>query len=142
MVEIQKAVYNEICATLGTKKPECGGVLGARFGEAISKFYFDHSGISSSEAYFPDYETINGILEIWAKDGVQMVGMIHSHEKGKFPSCGDLFYCEQIMRNNPSISEFLLPIVTLQPFEIHFYRVRFDQKFSVSPEDFHIVDTI
>ena len=139
MVQIQKAVYDEICATLGTRKPECGGVLGARIGEPISKFYFDHSGVSTPDAYTPDYETINEILEEWAADGVQMVGMIHSHENGNFPSCGDLFYSEQIMRSNPALSEFLIPIVMHHPFAIHVYRVSLEPKFSVSTDDLHIV---
>ncbi len=139
MVQIQKAVYDEICATLGTSKPECGGVLGARIGEPISKFYFDRSGTSTSDAYTPDYETINEILEEWAVDGLQMVGMIHSHDKGDFPSCGDLFYCEQILRSNPAVQEFLLPIVTLHPFSLHMYRVCFDQKINVVKDEIQIV---
>ena len=139
MLQIQKAVYDEICATLGTRKPECGGVLGARTGEPISKFYFDISGKTSVDAYTPDYEAINTILEEWSNNGVQMVGMIHSHDKGDFPSCGDLFYCEQILRSNPAVQEFLLPIVTLHPFSLHMYRVRFDQKINVIKDEIQII---
>ncbi|MBQ8496655.1 MAG: Mov34/MPN/PAD-1 family protein [Clostridia bacterium] len=140
MVEIQKAVYDDICQTLGEKEAECGGILGARMGEPISKFYFDHSGISTPDAYTPDYETINEILEEWAEDGMQMVGIIHSHgNEGNFPSCCDLYYCEQILRNNPSLKEFLLPIVTLAPFSIHVYRVSFFQKLRISKDNLLII---
>ncbi len=140
MIDIQKSTYDEICAALGAKKPECGGVLGARRGEPISKFYFDFSGITTEDSYTPDYEKINEILEEWAEDGVRMVGMIHSHgNEGKFPSCGDLFYCEQILRSNPSVSEFLLPIVTLEPFCISMYRVGLDQKLRVSQDTYQII---
>lgn len=140
MIEIQKAVFEKISSEIGKREPECGGVLGARPGEAISKFYFDHSGISTSDFYTPDYETINSVLEEWAKDGVQMVGMIHSHgNEGDFPSCGDLYYCEQILRSNPSLSEFFLPIVTLKPFAIHMYQVSFDEKLKVSKTNYQIL---
>lgn len=140
MVYVHQNVYDEIRSALGTKKPECGGVLGARPGGPISKFYFDFSGISTDDAYTPDYERINEILEQWAEEGVQMVGMIHSHEnEGNFPSCGDLFYCEKILRSNPSILDFLLPIVTVNPFEIHMYRVRLETKLRVLAEPYQIV---
>ncbi|MBQ2987587.1 MAG: Mov34/MPN/PAD-1 family protein [Clostridia bacterium] len=140
MVYIHQNVFDEIRSALGTRKPECGGVLGACSDGRISKFYFDTSGISSEDAYTPDYEKINGILEEWAEEGVRMVGMIHSHgNEGNFPSCGDLFYCEQILRSNPSISDFLLPIVTVNPFEIHMYRVRLETKLRVLSEPYQIV---
>lgn len=140
MVYIRQNVYDEIRSALGVRKPECGGVLGAHPGEPISKFYFDFSGNSTDDAYTPDYERINELLEKWAEEGVQMVGMIHSHaNEGDFPSCGDLFYCEQILRSNPSISDFLLPIVTVNPFEIHMYRVRLETKLRVLSEPYLIV---
>ena len=140
MVYIHQNVFNEIRSSLGERKPECGGVLGARPDEPISKFYFDAAGISTEDSYTPDYVKINEILETWAKDGIQMVGMIHSHgNEGKFPSCGDLYYCEQILRGNPSVSEFLLPIVTLDPFCISVYRIGFDQKLKVSQDSYQIV---
>ena len=140
MVYIHQNVYDEIRAALGTRKPECGGVLGACADGRISKFYFDASGRSAENAYTPDYEKINEILEEWAEDGIRMVGMIHSHEnEGNFPSCGDLFYCEQILRANPSISEFLLPIVTLAPFCISVYRVSLDQRLRVTKDTYQLV---
>lgn len=140
MVYIHKNVYDEIRNVLGMKKPECGGVLGARPNEPISKFYFDVSGISTEDSYTPDYEKINEILEAWAEEGIQMVGMIHSHgNEGNFPSCGDLYYCEQILRSNPVISEFLLPIVTVEPFEVFIYRICFDGKLHVSADSYQLV---
>ena len=140
MVDILKNTYDEICEALGKRKPECGGVLGARPGEPISKFYFDFSGISADDAYTPDYIRINDVLDEWAKDGVRMVGMIHSHgNAGNFPSCGDLYYCEQILKGNPSASEFLLPIVTLSPFCVSVYRIESNPKLRVSKDCFRIV---
>lgn len=138
MVQIHQSIYEEIRTVIGMKKPECGGVLGASPNEPISRFYFDHSGLSAPNAYTPDCETINSVLEAWAIEGIQMVGIIHSHEnEGNFPSCGDLYYCEQILRNNPSLKEFLLPIVTLTPFSIHIYRVT--QGLTVSKDELQIV---
>ena len=85
---------------------------------------------------------INEILENdWAERGVQMVGIIHSHgNAGDFPSCGDLYYCEQIMKS-ANISEFMLPIVTLNPFKLNWYRVFCNsEKFSVKKDEFIIVE--
>jgi proteasome lid subunit RPN8/RPN11 len=140
MISICRNTFDEIQNILGTRKPECGGVLGARPNEPISKFYFDVSGVSAEDFYTPNYEKINEVLEEWAKEGVQMVGMIHSHgNSGTFPSCGDLYYCEQIIRSNPSIEEFLLPIVTVKPFAVFMYRVRFDGNLHVSAESYQVV---
>ena len=139
MAVIQKAVYDAIRTALSEKEPECGGVLGAVPGEAISKFYFDVSGKSTQNAYTPDYETINAVLEEWAAEGVQMVGMIHSHADGSFPSCGDLFYCHQILLGNPAIKEFLLPIATLNPFTIHMFRVLLDENLHILKDDIEIL---
>ncbi len=129
MIYIRQDTYDEIMRALGTHEPECGGVLGARPGMEISAFYFDMMGRSNSEMYIPNVEQINSMLEEdWAPRGLQMVGMIHSHgNAGKFPSCGDLYYCEQIMKN-AEITTFYLPIVTKNPFEMNFFQVTYQNE--------------
>ena len=141
MVKIRREVYEAIKEAFLSRVPECGGVLGALPGEPISQFYFDMRGKGTPDSYTPDYEGINALLENeWAKDGVYMVGMIHSHgNAGDFPSCGDLYYCEQIMKS-AGIGIFLLPIVTLQPFEIHMYAVLYrEDRIYVKKEEINII---
>lgn len=119
---IYRKVYDELRESLGSRAPECGGVLGAVPGEAVSEFYFDELGKSTKNSYTPNVESINRVLtEDWAPRGVVMVGIAHSHSgEGNFPSCGDLYYCEQIMKA-AGITKFYLPVVTLTPFTLHAY---------------------
>ena len=142
MVKIHKNVYEQIFSEFTSHAPECGGVLGAMSDGDISEFYFDISGKSTEESYTPDYIKINEILENdWAKRGVQMIGIVHSHgNAGDFPSCGDIYYCEQIMKN-ANIREFILPIATVNPFTLHMYVVTYNGKeIFVKKDDFEIVD--
>ena len=124
-MKITKTVYEEIRATLGTLVPERGGVLGSRDGETVDAFFFDESGAGTPDAYTPDHERINGMLEReWEPAGIGMVGMIHSHRPTcTFPSCGDLFYAHAILHAAPALQTLRLPIVTAEPFRIHAYAV-------------------
>lgn len=119
---IYRKVYDELRESLGSRVPECGGVLGAIPGEAVSEFYFDALGTSTESSYTPDVDSINRVLtEDWAPRGIVMVGIVHTHAReGNFPSCGDLYYCEQIM-NAAGLTRFYLPVVTLSPFTLHAY---------------------
>ncbi len=142
MIYIRQGVYEAIEHAFTAHAPECGGVLGACDEREISEFYFDETGRSLPDVYVPDVERINDLLEsVWAPRGVQMVGMIHSHgNAGSFPSCGDLYYCEQIMKH-ADIRVFYLPIVTLAPFELTIYQVRLqDERLRVEQMAFELID--
>lgn len=141
MIYISSEVYNAIIEAFSIHTPECGGVLGARPESVISEFYFDYDGISTPESYTPNYIKINNLLESeWAEKQIQMVGIVHSHgNSGEFPSCGDLYYCEQIMRS-ANIDQFILPIITLNPFCFHPYIVELkDNQIKVSKERYEII---
>ena len=123
MFRINRRVYEEIKEAFETHIPECGGVLGASPSNPISNFYFDATGKSSSNSYTPDCTAINEVLDQWGEEDIRMVGIIHSHaDSGGFPSCGDLIYCERIMKAG-NYDRFYLPIVTLTPFVITPYVV-------------------
>ena len=71
--------------------------------------------MSTSDSYTPDYIAINAILEEWEKEGIIMVGIAHSHvEDDLMPSCGDLYYCEQILLANPILDRMILPIASVK----------------------------
>lgn len=141
MISITQETYDAIVRAFTSNEPECGGILGAVTGGPITRFYFDKNGTSTPWSYTPDCEAINTmLLKEWALAGVQMVGIIHSHSNaGNFPSCGDLHYALQILRA-ASLTELLLPIVTLAPFQIWPYSVRLtgDQP-TVTAETLHIL---
>ena len=141
MISITKEVYDAVIRAFTENEPECGGILGAAPGQAITHFYFDKTGTSTAWSYTPDCEAVNTmLLKEWAPAGVQMVGIIHSHSNaGDFPSCGDLHYAVQILRA-ASLTELLLPIVTLTPVHIWPYRVRLTgDKPAVTAEMLHIL---
>ena len=141
MVEITKDTFDEICANLFSTPAECGGVLGGRDGEAVSAFYFDRTGSSSPVEYTPDYVAINEVLDEWATEGIQMLGMIHSHKgNDSMPSCGDLYYCEQILLANEALERFLLPIALPDLKKIDLYACCLKEgHIKVSKEKFKII---
>lgn len=122
MIEINQQIYDEMRSALLSIMPECGGVLGAKQGQPVSKFYFDVSGVSTRNAYIPDHVAINSILEQWEQENIIMVGIAHSHAgENTTPSCGDLFYCERILQANPGLHQFLLPIMSCKSKELQLY---------------------
>jgi proteasome lid subunit RPN8/RPN11 len=122
---IKQEIYEAIIRAFADNEPECGGILGAVPGGPITHFYFDKTGTSTPKSYTPDCEAINTMLQNeWASIGVQMVGVVHTHSnEGNFPSCGDLHYAVQILHAT-SLTELLLPIVTMNPIHIWPYNVQ------------------
>lgn len=141
MIYIAVDVFNAMKEAFSTRLPECGGVLGADKAGIITEFYFDSHGICTPDSYTPDHVKINEMMERdWAPRGICMAGIVHSHgNAGAFPSCGDLFYCEQIMRA-AGLAEFLLPVVTVAPFCLHAYAVRVvEGRIKVCVEEYALV---
>lgn len=117
----------EIMSAIGDSKYECGGILGAYPNRPISEFYYDKSGENTALSYTPDFEAINNILKNeWNPRGIYMVGIVHSHvNQGGFPSCGDLFYGERILRSL-STEKFFLPVITISPLKFNGYSIQLD----------------
>jgi len=115
-----ETVIRQIRETIGKAAPECGGVLGSRDGEIISEYFFDATGRSSQNGYAPDTQAINHTLaNEWMPQGIVMVGIVHSHANCvDVPSCGDINYGIRILLSLDTVSEFYLPIVTIDE-DIH-----------------------
>ncbi len=141
MIYIQASVCQQLRETLGARLPECGGVLGAAEGAVISRYVFDATGVSSPVSYTPDHTRLNEVLDAWSNEGIDFVGIIHSHDSScPYPSCGDLAYACRMLLSNPSLDSLLMPIVTPDPFAIHMYRVRLgDRKPIVSREEWSVL---
>ena len=116
MLKISNNVYHEIIASLGTAPIESGGVLGAKSDGIVTKYYFDKSGMSSPQGYSPDVSAINSVLsKDWMPQGIYMTGIIHSHNSGnKYPSCMDIGYGARILGALDTVTEFYIPIFTLE----------------------------
>ena len=122
-----RSVYDSIVNTVGSKKPECGGVLGASTEGIISEYYFDTSGKSEDNAYLPDVNEINRVLESWHENDIHMVGIIHSHNANNpVPSCGDISYGIRILQALDYVSCFYLPILVRDEMgiKLHGYVIR------------------
>ena len=141
-----KAVYRQICETIGCCSSECGGILGAAEGDAITDYYFDSTGRSLPNGYAPDVETINRILaNDWMPRGVLMVGIVHNHTNNiPAPSCGDISYGILILQALDTIDHFHLPILThaSDGIRLDFYVIRSDpeRQFVCQRIDYAVVD--
>lgn len=113
-LKMTRAVYNQIIETIGSTTPECGGVLGADENGTLTAYYYDATGLGDSSSYSPDVAAINKILtHQWMPQGIYMVGIVHSHEKSRVPSCGDIAYAVRILAALDTVSYFYLPILII-----------------------------
>ena len=87
---ITAEVYDQIKKTIGTRKPEQGGILGSSDGIHIDHYYFDKTADRTSASYTMDAKALNEVIHEWNDNGIQLVGIIHSHPQGcTKPSYGE-----------------------------------------------------
>lgn len=143
-MKITWEVYDNIKATIGNCMVETGGVLGAGCDDIIRYFLFDKECNPCNNAYTPNVDYINEVLETqWMPANIKMVGIVHSHKDGfPWPSCGDLDYGVQILNALDTVTRFYLPIVQCEAeFSINWFVVEpaVDGEFSVIVPDVEIV---
>lgn len=113
-IYIARDVYENIMKTLGTLKPEKGGMLGWNIDDkSIDHFIFDECAYINSDTYSPDVEKMNNIINnTWADDGINFAGFIHSHpNNSKHLSQADINYGLKIIKEF-DVDYIILPIVT------------------------------
>lgn len=124
-------VYDEICKTIGCRRPEYGGLLGSSDGEHIDHFYFDATSERSSGVYMMDIPACNKVIHEWNDNDIELVGVIHSHPHGVTrPSHGDLLMTKNIIESINVHGRFFTPIVQVSPKlngEIKIYPYSFEQ---------------
>ena len=128
---ISKDVRRQIIRVLGHHKPERGGLLGGcRSSGAITHFWHDQTPrLANASTYEPDHVAANAVLRTWNAQGVDLVGMVHSHP-GTFsrPSSADCEYARRILEHIPAMHQFFMPIVLTRPdarqARLHPYVVR------------------
>lgn len=112
--DVLQAIYN----ALGTRRAECGGMLG---GDAtagvITRFWFDEKGARSGATYSPSVADANRVIdEDWAKEEVRFLGFAHSHPPFlRTLSGGDERYIRHILEARRSLPRLLVPIIMSEP---------------------------
>ena len=113
---ITAEVYDQIKRTIGTRKPEQGGILGSSDGIHIDHYYFDKTADRTSASYTMDAKALNEVIHEWNDNGIQLVGIIHSHPQGcTKPSYGDMETARHIIETIDVKGKFFTPIVQVSP---------------------------
>ncbi|MGB1295742.1 MAG: hypothetical protein ACPG6V_09695 [Flavobacteriales bacterium] len=110
---ITTSAYNEILATIGSKKAETGGMLfGSRDNFVVTRFVFDKDAKTTSATYSVNTAYINPMItKLWEEEGLESLGFIHSHPRGYDKlSPPDKAYLQSQFRLIP-VDYFLAPIV-------------------------------
>lgn len=118
---LPKSVYNQIADTIGTLPVETGGIFSVR-GTAITDFYFDAEGATTSHCYTPNSARITEQVNRWLReDGKTLGGFIHSHPPSlKTLSCMDIRAAMATMVLNHLPFLFM---ATVCQGELFFYKV-------------------
>ncbi len=124
-------VYDQIRRTIGTRKPEQGGILGSSDGVHIDNYYFDKTADRTAASYTMDAKALNEVIHEWNDNGIQLVGIIHSHPQGYTkPSLGDMETARHIIETIDVKGKFFTPIVQVSPKlngDIKIYSYTFEQ---------------
>lgn len=82
-MKILRSVYNQIRHTIGSARPEQGGILlSSDGGDTITKFIWDKRGSCTGGSYSPDTAFINEQIKLYNNKGYYFIGCIHSHPRG------------------------------------------------------------
>ena len=121
MVQVYfQSAYEHILETVGTFKPESGGILlGNPINYMVQKFVFDKNGNNFSYGYDPDVDFLNEVLKReWEENNLDFLGFIHYHPRGvehlsgdHGDGIGDLGYIKKIFNAMPTLNKILVPIV-------------------------------
>lgn len=114
-----ESAYNHINDTVGSFPAETGGILlGSLDDFKVQRFVFDPNGKTNSAAYDPDIDFLNKELKKARKEGLDLLGFVHSHPRGVSRlsgdfgnGIGDLGYIKRILDAFEHLDKFLVPIV-------------------------------
>jgi len=116
-IRMAESVLNSIVRTVGSRPAESGGMLLGPPGEnSITHFFFDQQGKTSTATYSPSAEALESLCEKAACElGLELKGFVHSHPGLPTPSPGDMEYVRRFFKVNPSMPQFLIPIMPHPP---------------------------
>ena len=135
-------VYEQIRNTIGVRRPENGGILGASDGVHIDHYYFDATADRSSVTYTMDHHALNKVIHEWNDNDILLVGIIHSHPDGcTAPSHGDMLTASRIIETMDVKGRFFTPIVQVSPKlngDIDIYPYTFEQTVELKKQAFEV----
>ena len=138
-------VYEQIKNTIGTRKPEQGGILGSSDGIHIDHYYYDKTADRTSASYTMDAKALNEVIHKWNDNGIQLIGIIHSHPQGcTRPSYGDKETAQHIIETIDVKGKFFTPIVQVSPKlngDIKIYPYTFEQTVEMKDQLLTIEET-
>lgn len=112
-IYITKETLDKIYKTVGTFKPEQGGMLGMENG-IITQFAFDNSGSRTGGTYSPDIAFCNSIIRDWESKNIRFCGFIHSHPSTyRKLSPADKEYAGRIIKAMPQMTQGYLEMPIL-----------------------------
>ncbi len=92
---------------------EQGGILGGKNG-IITHFYLDNGAERNGFCYKPNVQALNEVIENWYNDGIDFLGLAHSHPKGKaLLSASDVSFAEQLFKSN-GLQKCYFPLIAME----------------------------
>ena len=110
---ISPKVLTEIMDTIGSQKPECGGILAADQNGGIADYYFDADAGVGNATYIPSRLPIQDFVrKHWCGPALRFCGVVHSHPPCSpcVPSNVDIQMACRIMRANRMEQLYLLMV--------------------------------
>ncbi|UYN93730.1 MAG: Mov34/MPN/PAD-1 family protein [Enhydrobacter sp.] len=116
-LEIETDALCQIAATVGGRRAEFGGMLGAGDDGVVRHFAFDRGARRDGKTYAPDTRALSRLYrEDWKPRGIRIVGFVHSHPPGtRQPSWADAEYAARLLDWQPDLDRLLMPIVMAEP---------------------------
>lgn len=132
-MRITEDVFCQIKKTLGTMKPEQGGILGiSNDSDLIDTFVHDKTAKVGHSEYNPNVFFLNDIINNqWSKNNIDFCGFVHSHpSQSNMLSDADIEYAIRIMKEF-DLAYLYMPLVNSSvdgKFEIYYFFVNRDGK--------------
>ena len=125
---ISKRLLKEIMDKLPKELPETGGIIGGTNGNIITYWIDEVQKTKQSMcSYVPDTDKMNSIIEKWFNEGIEFLGIFHTHYYGvKTLSDADKDYMRRIMNSMPeSIKILYFPVFVFPNNEMVLYAIKY-----------------
>lgn len=138
---IKKNIFAKLLSACPACPPETGGLLGGQKGTVIQFVLDSGCRTKREDFYIPNTEYLNSVIAQWQAEGVEFLGVFHTHPKGaQMLSRADCAYIETIMQSLPeAVRRLYFPIVIPQTDIIVFCAERRDGQMVIRQEQIVLV---
>lgn len=113
---IDSVTYEAMIKAIAGRPPESGGVLGGT-SRIVNRFYFDEFAQVDLNSYTPDIKTLNHVIESWRNEGLDFMGIVHSHDQHpRLLSTDDIAFAHSILQANADILPRVYFVLIICPF--------------------------